>query len=217
MTCQEFEILLCEYVDGTLSDQRKAAIQEHLEVCPACSELARDVTGAVAFMERVADVDPPAELVTRILFETRSGAHARERKGAGRWLRHWLEPILQPRFAMGMAMTILSFSMIGRFAGISPSKLQLSDFSPARVWENVDNRIHGSWERVVKYYDSLRLVYEIQTRLKELTDEGEQNAPGAVGLTETQTKGRTGATAGTDQGSTKSASPGGANKGVPTK
>ncbi|WP_395621662.1 hypothetical protein, partial [Dokdonella sp.] len=43
-----------------------------------------------------------------------------KKSGARNWISRLLEPVLQPKFAMGMAMTILSFSMLGRFAGIEP-------------------------------------------------------------------------------------------------
>jgi hypothetical protein len=79
----------------------------------------------------------------------------------------YLQPVLQPRFAMGMAMTILSFSMLGRFAGIEPRQLKPSDLNPVKVWHAIDDRAHRTWDQIVKKYDSIRLVYEIRSRLKE--------------------------------------------------
>ena len=214
MNCQEFEILLCDYIDGTLDAERKAEVEAHLGSCATCAELAQDVHGAVAFMERVADVDPPAELVTRILFDTRSGAQAGQRRGVGGWIRHWIEPVLQPRFAMGMAMTILSVSMLGRFAGIAPKDIRLSNLAPAHVLEVVDDKTHAVWERTVKYYESLRLVFEIQTRLRELTADPDQGAPNPAGLRENQTKQQPGLAPGGDPGSKAQAAPDGAQEGV---
>ena len=69
MNCAEIEILICDYVDGTLPAAQRAEVERHLADCPACAELARDSAAAVAFMERAADVEPPPELVTRILFD----------------------------------------------------------------------------------------------------------------------------------------------------
>ena len=69
MNCAELEELICDYVDGTLTAARKADVERHLEACPACAEMARDAAAAVAFMERAADVEPPPELITRILFD----------------------------------------------------------------------------------------------------------------------------------------------------
>ena len=69
MNCAELEILICDYVDGTLRSAEKAEVERHLAACPACAELARDSAAAVAFMESAADVEPPPELITRILFD----------------------------------------------------------------------------------------------------------------------------------------------------
>ena len=73
MNCTDLEILLCDYVDGTLGREDQAAVESHLAECAVCAELARDVTGAVAFIGRAAEVEPPADLFTRILFEVRAG------------------------------------------------------------------------------------------------------------------------------------------------
>jgi hypothetical protein len=77
---------------------------------------------------------------------------------------------------MGMAMTILSFSMLARFAGINVRQLKPSDLDPAKVWAEVDDRIHRGWARAVKLYESMRLVYEVRSRLSELSVQ-EQAAP----------------------------------------
>ncbi|MEO8662709.1 MAG: hypothetical protein ABI693_29885, partial [Bryobacteraceae bacterium] len=59
------------------------------------------------------------------------------------------------------------------FAGVPSRPLHASDLEPAKIWATVDDRAHRTWERTVKYYESLRLVYEIQARLKEWTEQEE--------------------------------------------
>lgn len=169
MNCAALESLICDYVDGALGPAERRLVERHMEACPACAALLRDASAAVAFMGGAADVEPPPELVTRILFQipTRADAGARPAGGLGRRVAAWLRPLLQPRFAMGMALTILSFSMLGRFAGISPRQLSPGDLNPAKVWQALDDRGHRAWERARKFYTSLRVVYEIQTQLRE--------------------------------------------------
>lgn len=184
MTCADLDILLAEYVDGALRGEQKAAVESHLALCQGCAELARDAAGAVAFMERSSGVEAPPELVTRILFEITSGPSRAAVKPS--WVRRvfgkWLEPVLQPRFAMGMAMTVLSFAMLGRFSGIQVRQLTPSDLDPVKILMAAEDRAHRAWERTVKYYESLRLVFEIQTRLKEWTDEQLVEKPAAAGV-----------------------------------
>ncbi|MGH9722370.1 MAG: anti-sigma factor family protein [Bryobacteraceae bacterium] len=176
MTCAEAEILLCDYVDGALAQSERADLEAHLSGCAVCAELARDARGALSVIERAAEVEPPPALLTRILDETRSGKHGRLGVSGGmpEWLRRWTAPILQPRLVMGMALTILSFSMMAKCAGVSPRQMSAADLEPARVWAALDNRVHRSWVRTVKFYESIRFVYEIQARLREWTDQQEE-------------------------------------------
>src|SRR5438876_12427845 len=109
MTCGEVEIRLADYIDGALAAEEAQTVEAHLAGCPACAELARDGRLAMAFMGRAADMEPPPELLTRILDETGSGRHGT--LGRDRGLRSWLRniggkalaPLLQPRLVMGMA------------------------------------------------------------------------------------------------------------------
>ncbi|MBI5282295.1 MAG: zf-HC2 domain-containing protein [Candidatus Solibacter usitatus] len=169
MKCVDLETLLCDYVDGTLSGGEKATVELHLRDCDACRELVADCRAAVAFMETAAEVEPPPALVNTILFEARSGKAAPVKKagGARSWLGNLLEPVLQPKFAMGMAMTVLSFSMIARFAGIPVRPLRAADLEPAKVWSTLEDKAYRSWERAKKYYESMRLVFEIQQTLRD--------------------------------------------------
>ena len=173
MNCGEIEILLADYVDGILRGEQKSAVEAHLAECAGCAELARDSAAAVGFMERAAVVEAPPELVTRLLFEVTAGpSRAVVKPSWTRWLfGKWLEPILEPRYAMSMAMTVLSFAMLFKVAGISPRQLTAADLDPVKVWTMAEDRATRVWERGMKYYESLRVVFEIQSRLKEWTDD----------------------------------------------
>jgi hypothetical protein len=178
MNCADVEILICDYVDGTLTAERKSAVERHLAQCPACAELARDSAAAVEFMERASGVEPPPELITRILFEAPWSKDRAKPAGARSWMAAILGPILQPRFAMGMAMTVLSLALLARF--VAPVRqLRMSDLEPAEVWAGVEDRAYRAWGRTVKFYDNLKFVYQIQTTLREWQQQGEdrQSAP----------------------------------------
>ena len=72
---------------------------------------------------------------------------------------------------MGMAMTVLSFAMLGRLSGIEVRQLKPSDLDPVKVWMAAEDRVHRVWERTVKHYNSLRLVFQIQAQLNEWSEE----------------------------------------------
>jgi len=186
MNCFELETLLCDYVDRTLAPAQRAEAERHLAECPACAEMARDAAAVVSLAERAAEVEPPAQLVTRILFDLAAQREKAQEKREGLWsmFRHLLGPVLQPRFAMGMAMTILSLAMLARAARIDVRQLSMSDLDPVRIWRSVDDRAHRSWTRAMKFYDSLRFVYEIRSRLAELTAQEEGSAAPAAGASD---------------------------------
>ena len=176
MTCSELDILLCDYLDGTLSPEDARSVETHLESCSACAELAKDARLAMAFMERAAEAEPPPQLMTRILHETASGRYGRLGRPSG--IRSWFDRalgwVLQPRLVMGMALTIFSFSMMARCPGISPRQLRAGDMDPKKIWAALDDQAHRTWERSLKFYENIKVVYEIQSRLKDWTDQQEE-------------------------------------------
>ncbi len=141
MNCAELDILVCDYVDGTLDAVTRAAVDSHLTGCAGCQALVADSRAVLSFLEGVPEVEPPPQLITRIIAEVpgaEGGRRAAARGGLLGGLRGWLKPMLQPRLAMGMAMTILSFSMLGRFT--APVKqLKPSDLDPVKVWAAVED------------------------------------------------------------------------------
>jgi anti-sigma factor RsiW len=162
MRCTELEVLLADYLDGGVSGVEKSAVEAHLTACAACAELARDASGAVAFMDRAATVEAPAGMVARILADDRI-----------RLRRSWTERLLgfvsqyvgepvwpllwQPRLAMGVAMVVLSIAMLGR------------------MWGPAENQVHRAWDRTVKQYESLPLVSAIQSQLEDWTQDAGLN------------------------------------------
>jgi putative zinc finger protein len=176
MTCAELDILLCDYLDGALAAGEARSVEAHLENCAACAEMARDARRAMAFMERCAEAEPPTQLMTRILNETASGRHGR--LGGLGGVRTWFDRarawLLQPRLVMGMALTIFSFSMMARCPGILPRQLRPADMDPKKIWASLDDRAYRTWERSVKFYENIKVVYEIQSRLRDWTEQQEE-------------------------------------------
>jgi anti-sigma factor RsiW len=173
MTCAQFEIALCDYLDGTLAAAAKAELEQHLASCAACAELARDAGAALEFIERVADIEPPPELVNH-LYAIAATARPTVRRGIRGWFRQVFHPLLQPRMAFGLSLTILFFGMMVRCAGIPERRLTTADVDPAHVWAGVEDRAHRGWERSVKFYENLRFVYQIQSRLREWREQQQE-------------------------------------------
>jgi hypothetical protein len=172
LTCEQFETLLADYIDGELGSSARitdrTAFEEHLESCAACALLTEDAQSAVAFIGIAADVELPPALSAKILEATNSGWEFKLRaKGVRGWVNRFFAPVLKPRFVMGAMMTMMSLTMLSRCAGDPKKPLTAADLDPVRLWTSLDDRAHRLWDRTVKSYDSMRLVYEIKSQLSE--------------------------------------------------
>jgi hypothetical protein len=179
MNCADAEILICDYLDGTLDSARTADLERHLAGCAGCTELAADARAAIGFMERAADVEPPPALVNRILFEQRWKQQASRTAGARAWIHKITQPVLQPKFAMSMAITILSLAWLVKY--VAPARpITAADFNPVRVWHSVDDRAYRGWERTVKFYESIKFVYQVRARLQEWNQQQDEEQSAAA-------------------------------------
>jgi hypothetical protein len=168
VNCEQFEILLADYIDGTLAADVREDFVRHLETCPACAAYAADVQSAVSFVEIAADIEPPPALTSRILEATHEGWEFKLRaRGIRGWINRTFAPVLKPRFVMSAMLAMMSFTMLSRCAGDPTKPFTAADLDPVRLWTSLDDRGHRLWDRTVKGYDSMRLVYEIKTQLNE--------------------------------------------------
>ena len=173
MNCAEAEVIICDY--ATLSSAERFELERHLGECPACAELARDTAAALAFIESAAEVEAPPELITRILFDAPWSKPQKTK--ARNWVADLLAGFLQPKFAMSMALTILSLSMLARFV-VPVRQLKPADLRPSEVLAGIEDRAVRTWARTVKFYENLKVVYQIQTTLKEWQQQ-DADAPAA--------------------------------------
>jgi anti-sigma factor RsiW len=181
MQCAEFEILLADYLDGVLAPGERAAFAAHMESCPACKALAEDAKSAVAFMERASDVEMPPAVMTNILHATNSGWELTlHGKGIRGWINRTFAPVLQPRFVMGAALTVISATMLTQCAGLPKRTLTAADLDPIRIVGSLENRAERVWDRAVKSYESMRLVYEVKSQLNDWAQQQQETDDAAA-------------------------------------
>ena len=89
---------------------------------------------------------------------------------------------------MGMAMTVLSFAMLERCTGVHVQHLQAADLNPVRVWNGVEDKALRVKDQVVKYYDNLRVVYEVETHLKDLQEQPAASAARSLAAQKTDSQ-----------------------------
>jgi hypothetical protein len=172
MNCAEFEVLLADFLDGALHasgrEAERDSFAQHLASCPACAAMEQEVRGVLAFMEVAAEPELPQPLIGKILHATNSGWELQLRgQGIRGWLNRKFAPVLKPRYVMGAMLTVMSLTMLTRCAGGSKATMTAADLDPVRIWSSLDSRGHRIWDRTVKGYESLRVVYEIRTQMDD--------------------------------------------------
>jgi hypothetical protein len=173
MQCAEFEALLSEAVEQTLGGGRLESFQAHAQACAVCGPLLAEAEEGHRWLKSLEEVEPPANLVHNILVTT-TGRESRARKQGISWTEAatgWLRPIFapvfamarQPRFAMSFGMAFFSLSITLSVAGVKVSDLRHADLRPS----GLRRTYYETTGRMVKYYDNIRFVYQIESRLRE--------------------------------------------------
>ncbi len=104
--------------------------------------------------------------------------------GWGRRLWEPLAPVLnpvwatvrQPRFAMSFGMAFFSVTLLLNLLGVKLSDLRPGDLRPSALRYNAERTLDEATARATKYYENIRLVYEFQTRLRDLRNAAEPAA-----------------------------------------
>jgi Putative zinc-finger len=74
------------------------------------------------------------------------------------------QTMLQPRLAMTAAMAFFSIALTLNLTGIRLGDLRASDFKPSSIMRTASQ----AKTRVVQYTDNLRVVYELESRVRDL-------------------------------------------------
>ena len=70
MHCNEFDQLLTDALDGVLSGTELDRFQAHARICAACGPLLAEVSAGREWLKGLTEVEPPANLVSKILAST---------------------------------------------------------------------------------------------------------------------------------------------------
>ena len=69
---------------------------------------------------------------------------------------------------MTAAMAFFSIALTLNLTGIKVTELRAADLQPSRLRANLTRQYYSTNEQVTKYYENLRLVYEMESRVREL-------------------------------------------------
>jgi hypothetical protein len=194
LSCVEFDALLADALDGLLTPSAQQRFDLHRQQCPTCGPLFREAESGFKWLKSLEEVEPPANLVHNILAATTMRTSAVTQAVAKPTWKQRLSGIFadiiaparalvrQPRMAMTSGMAVFSLTLSMNFAGIKVSDLRHLDLRPSAIKETATMKYYETTSRVVKYYENIRLVYEVESRLQELkraTTSEEDNRPPA--------------------------------------
>lgn len=190
--CGQWETLLADALDGLLTPEDEATFTAHQATCQACAALYDEARRGREWLEFLApEPEVPADLVDRILAQTgpkhrvaqpvMAGAAALpmpawQRPGFMGTVRRWAEP----RLMMTAAMAFFSIALTLNLSGIHITQIRLSELRPTAVRSVIERQLNMASVPIIRYYDHLRLVYEVQSRMRELrgdADEDQQASP----------------------------------------
>jgi hypothetical protein len=86
-------------------------------------------------------------------------------------LRSISHTMLQPRLAMTAAMAFFSIALTLNLTGVHLSNLRASDLKPSSIMRSC----YEAKARVVRYSDNLRVVYELESRVRDLQRSSDDN------------------------------------------
>ncbi len=181
-TCGQFEAWLADALDGALSGEASRRFQFHADGCAACGAMLSEVRQGMSWLRMLEEPQPPQNLMHNILAATSSAPVQRPAEAARgpEWLESgWLGEIwaflrpvaagaMHPRFAASFSMAFFSLSLTLGLLGVKVKDLAHMDLRPASVRRAAVLQYTQIESRVVRYYENLRLVYEIESRVSEL-------------------------------------------------
>jgi len=176
MQCTDFDALLTDALDGLLQGERLARFERHRAQCQACGLLFQETQSGFNWLHALDEVEPPLNLVHNVIAAT-TGAVMEDDSGAAQiatrksWIAQVKErylpklaPVMTPRFAMSFGMAFFSLSMIMSVAGVRLGDVRHLDLTP----KGIRKTYYETQARATRYYENIRLVYEIESRVRQL-------------------------------------------------
>ena len=174
----EWEALIADALDETLGADDAAAFTRHHNECALCAQMLKETRQGLAWMEQLRpEPEMPAGLLHKILARTTEprepGIAVPQLVVPARlaWYRRAIpaaRQIFEPRLMMTAAMAFFSIALTLNLTGVRLTELRPADLRPSRVRASLTRQYYSTNEQVMKYYENLRLVYEMEARVREL-------------------------------------------------
>jgi len=190
--CGAWETLLTDALDGLLKPEDEAQFAAHKATCAACAALYEEARKGREWLEFLSpEPEAPAGLLEKILAHTAPGHSASMPVPALAGLGSvpaFVPPVwqqqgffartrqaMQPGLLMTAAMAFFSIALTLNLTGVHLSTLRLADLRPVAVRSYMERQLNMASVPIVRYYDHLRFVYEVESRVRQLRSESQGN------------------------------------------
>lgn len=198
--CNEWEAQLTDALDGLLNPDEEAQFVAHKMICPACSEMYEEARKGRQWLEFLSpEPEPPEGLLEKILATTGPGHDVSELPVAADVVPAFVPPVwqqtgfaarmrasMQPRVLMTVAMAFFSITLTLNLTRTDVNRLRLADLRPAALRSYMERQVNMASVPVVRYYDHLRIVHEVEARVREFRNQNESEDNGVSQPLQTQ-------------------------------
>jgi len=210
--CGQWETLLADALDGLLRPEDEGTFSSHMATCAYCAELFEQARRGREWLEFLApEPEVPAYLLDKILAGTGHGKPGEGKFAPGKlavaggpldgdnvltMLPAWQQPgfagrmrrFAEPRLLMTAAMAFFSIALTLSMTGVRFSAIKMADLRPASLRSAVEKRIMTASTPIVRYYDHLRFVYEVESTVREMrrNSENQTQNPAPSGQSQQQ-------------------------------
>ncbi|HLY97535.1 MAG TPA: zf-HC2 domain-containing protein [Candidatus Angelobacter sp.] len=172
LQCGQFEAMLADALDGTLTAAGRQAFDAHAQSCSVCAPMLAEAHQGLRWLNTLEELEPPKNLLHNILAatsmaEVHSPAEAAARR-RNTGFQHLLAGLMHSRFAAACSMAFFSLTLTLTVAGVHISDLASAVTHPGSLRKAIVLQYTQVESSVVKYYENMRLVYEVESRVKAL-------------------------------------------------
>lgn len=198
LSCEAWEAMLADALDGTLDARDAEAFDAHCKNCGAgCGELLEEAKRGTEWLRFLRETpEAPEGLLEKILVGT-TGLPDTPQLAAGGAValphQPWLgvsvamlqRHVVESRILMTLAMAFFSIALTLNLTGVRLNQLKLSDLSPSALAASVSHQFYTTSAHLTRYYLNLRIVYELESRVNEMRRDN--TAPAAQPQNQEQT------------------------------
>lgn len=191
LNCEAWEAMLTDALDGTLDAQDSEAFTAHSKSCAGCGELLEEATRGSEWLRFLRETPAaPEGLLEKILAGTSGLPDTPHPLAAGVGAiprEHWLGASVgvlhrhaaESRMMMTLAMAFFSIALTLNLTGVHLNQVRLSDLKPSTVATTVSHQYFTSYAHMRRYYDNLRIVYLLESRVNEIRRDNVQPSAGS--------------------------------------